>query len=684
MKSIHLVFGTYNGQPVGSDRDRYEKNYQQALKPFLSVLNRFPKIPIVLFYSGILLEWIEKNHPEFIMLLTDMVKRKQVELLTGGYYEPVLPLIPNSDKLGQIEKLTTHLRMRFGRRPRGNWLTESVWEPSLASTLSTGGIEYTFIGDRHFQYAGLEQEELYYTYLTEDQGKTICIFPLSDTLADYVPNSPPEEVLAFVAGHADTTENRIISLVIDGAKLGSKSETHRRAPTMPKRGYTKNWLEMFLCLINERSDTIIPTSPGRYLRQVSPRRKIYFPTTRYSEMMGWLFTPNDRGKATDIMKKSKTYPDSRQCVSAGLFRHFLTRYPESNLMYAKMMYVHLLANGVRGDKYRKKTAREELWCGQNHCAYWHGKEGGIYLSSLRKSTYHSFIEVETLTRSSGIFTPSIISFDFDMDGKTEYLYQSKDLNAYVHSIGGMVFELDYIPKRWNYEDTLARRPELYHSDEEKVYDWYMRKTFIDHFFSDGDSIETFNNMSYKELGDFVTGSYDVQRVNREHFRIALVRNGSLYSRSRSIPIRIEKRYQFKKSTVNVEYTITNTAKRTLDLWFGSEVNLAFASSASKDLKMIRYDVTGKRAKIDSGLASYEVVARVQCQDQVNRTDIELSSEREFSLWSLPVETVVESNGKHRRIYQSTCIVPHWKFALKPNGQWKNTVGLDLSKKEGKG
>lgn len=677
MKSIHFLFGTYNGQPVGGDRERFEKNYQQALKPFLSVLNRFPKFPVVLFYSGILLEWIEKNHPEFTMLLTDMVKRKQVELLTGGFYEPVLPMIPNSDKLGQIEKLTTHLRTRFGKRPRGSWLTERVWEPSLASTLSTSGIEYTFLADRHFQYAGLEEEEHYYTYITEDQGKTICIFPVSDTLGDYIPGSPPEEVLAFMTSHADSAENRIISLVVDGEKFGSRGDSRSRA-------YVKNWLETFLTLINDRSDIVVPISPERYLRQISPRRKIYFPTTRYSEMIRWLSTPDDKGKATDIIKQSKTNPDLRQCVSAGLFRHFLTRYPESNLMYAKMMYVHLLVNGVRGDKYRKKTAREALWRGQYHGAYWHGKGGGIYLNSLRKSIYQAFIEVERLTRSIGIFTPSIISFDFDMDGKKEYLYQSKDLNAYVHSLGGSIFELDYVPKRWNYEDTLARRPEFYHGAEVEAYDWYMRKSFVDHFFSEGDSIESFNKMSYKELGDFVLGGYDLQKMNREHFEIDLIRNGFLASRGRSNAIRIEKKYRFKKATITVDYTITNASNRAMNLWFGSEVNLAFASSAAKDLKMVKFDRSDKRTNVSAGVTSHRSVRRVSCLDQINDTEIDLFAEGDFALWSLPVETAVQTNGTYKRVYQSTCLVPHWKFELKPNEQWNNTLSLSFSAKEKRG
>ncbi len=114
MNKINIIFGTYNSQPVGVSHEEIEEAYQNSYKSFLSVLNKYPDFCIVLYYSGVLLEWIEKNHPEFIMLLSEMVRRKQVELLTGGFYEPILSVIPNTDRMGQIEKFTTYLRSRFG------------------------------------------------------------------------------------------------------------------------------------------------------------------------------------------------------------------------------------------------------------------------------------------------------------------------------------------------------------------------------------------------------------------------------------------------------------------------------------------------------------------------------------------------------------------------------------------
>ena len=63
MKRVSLVFGTHNTQPVGELESVYERAYERAYKPFLTVLNRYPELHAVLHYSGVLLEWFERNHP---------------------------------------------------------------------------------------------------------------------------------------------------------------------------------------------------------------------------------------------------------------------------------------------------------------------------------------------------------------------------------------------------------------------------------------------------------------------------------------------------------------------------------------------------------------------------------------------------------------------------------------------
>ena len=65
MKKINLVLGIHNHQPVGNFDFVFEHAYKAAYKPFIEILARHPKIKLAQHYTGVLFQWILKNHPEF-------------------------------------------------------------------------------------------------------------------------------------------------------------------------------------------------------------------------------------------------------------------------------------------------------------------------------------------------------------------------------------------------------------------------------------------------------------------------------------------------------------------------------------------------------------------------------------------------------------------------------------------
>src|SRR5207247_3538975 len=107
--------------------------------------------------------------------LRDLVSNEQVELLGGGYYEPILISIPDRDKLAQLNKMSAYLEQHFGSKPQGMWLTERVWEPDLPESLAAAGVAYTLTDDTHFLNAGLDPEELFGDYLAESNGAPVRV-----------------------------------------------------------------------------------------------------------------------------------------------------------------------------------------------------------------------------------------------------------------------------------------------------------------------------------------------------------------------------------------------------------------------------------------------------------------------------------------------------------------------------
>ena len=115
MPKFQLVLLIHAHQPVGNFDDVFERSYASSYLPFIEVLERHPAIRVGLHYSGPLLEWIERAHPEYFERLAALVKSGQVEMVGGGFYEPVLIAIPPQDRLEQITRLADYIEKHFER-----------------------------------------------------------------------------------------------------------------------------------------------------------------------------------------------------------------------------------------------------------------------------------------------------------------------------------------------------------------------------------------------------------------------------------------------------------------------------------------------------------------------------------------------------------------------------------------
>src|SRR5947207_16005411 len=113
-KYVSLALVILSHQPVGNFDHVIEEAYQKAYRPFVAALLAHPSIRLSLHYSGILPEWLEASHAEFLDLLRLLVAPQQVELVGGGFYEPSLAAISPADRQAQIRKPRDARAFRFG------------------------------------------------------------------------------------------------------------------------------------------------------------------------------------------------------------------------------------------------------------------------------------------------------------------------------------------------------------------------------------------------------------------------------------------------------------------------------------------------------------------------------------------------------------------------------------------
>jgi alpha-amylase len=198
-KRIMLALCIHSHQPVGNYESVFEQGARECYLPFLRILQEYPDIRVTLHYTGPLLEWFEKNSPEFFDLLAGLVERSQVELMGGGFYEPILPVIPERDVAKQIQYTKDYMKNKFGVIPRGMWCTERIRDPSLPKKINSGAsVEYTLLDDSHFLSAGLCPEDVHGYYITEREGYALKVFPIDMNLRYLIPFKEPHEIIEYL------------------------------------------------------------------------------------------------------------------------------------------------------------------------------------------------------------------------------------------------------------------------------------------------------------------------------------------------------------------------------------------------------------------------------------------------------------------------------------------------------
>lgn len=670
MGKINLILGSVNTFSLGASNSRVDELYQNHLRPFIQAVYARPSIQLTMYYSGAMIDWLEENKSEYLTVLAEIFTQKRLEFLGGGYFDPIFPVIPKLDRIGQIEHLTTRIRQICGKRPHGAWLSNFFWEPDIPGTLHTAGIEYTFLDDTFFQRAGMEEKDLLYPAITEDQGKTLVVFPISGTGRSMFWKKSPEQLMEWIISQGDRNDGRVLGLVYDA----NISTGHEGDEAEQK----KLWLDRFLDLLEEAQvkglvETVLPP---RLLKAAGYMTRAYFEAPTIEEVHG-----------ASVGQSITSSHGELQVLLPGInrlgyfaqknVRHSLARYPEANLLYAKMQYIHSLVSQLKGDKYRKQASRESLWKAQNHAAYWHGPDGGLYRNLYRKAAYRNLIDSEKATREKGIFAPGVVSIDFDFDGVDELLYQGNELNAYIHCKGGMLFELDYLANPWNYADTCSRHPEMYHlsADEAEGYDAYPRRMFLDHFIKAGVSLDDFNRCNHVEQGSFLHDTYTVQSMDRESHTIVLSNRGSVDLDGRRLSLDMEKTYRFQKNHIMVKWQLRNTSQGRISSIFSPELNLGFASQDQGDLRVFTKEGKIRGEEIGPSSQVIQGYHDLSFHDQLRKVTLHVLSSHNDGFWMFPLVTSVKTTECIIHEYQATCLMPRWTIDLEPGAVFEADLEL---------
>src|SRR6266852_1756390 len=635
--SIHLGLLLHNHQPVGNFPWVFQQVYQEAYLPMIEGLEKHPGVRLSLHYTGSLLDWIEEAQPEVLERIAALVRRNQVELVSGGYYEPILPSIPDADKIGQIHRLTERLQRYFGITPVGMWIAERVWEPGLPRLLREAGIEWTILDDVHFKNMGLEDSDLHGYYATEDQSSVLKVYATSKSLRYTIPWRPAAETIAHLHSLATLDGKRIVVMGDDGEKFGSWPGT--REYCWGSKGRS-GWIEEFFTALEENAKWLHTTPLGEYVRNYPALGRIYLPTSSYIEMTEWALPAQKAylfGKLQHHLEEEKR-DDELQFMRGGFWRNFLVRYSEANNQHKKMLRVH---DAVYAAGATAETGLVQLWKAQANDTYWHGLFGGIYMGHVRSAIYHHLIKAENAADCVRFGPGQWQRYeftDFDRDSQNELIIESDQQNLYVDPLhGGTIFEWDMRRSMHNLTCVMTRREESYHRtlrdyererrqreaqalqsrephlanaqptsphttvrtkepdlDRYLVFDRYRRNSLIDHFLAPSVTLSDFAQAEFEEQGNFVELPYASEVRQDEHgITITLTRDGQVRRPGALGPVAVQiKKILFLplgEEKLVVRYTMQNNGRSRLQTRFASEWNFHLLGGGGNDQAYYRVE-----------------------------------------------------------------------------------------------
>jgi 4-alpha-glucanotransferase len=680
----------HNHQPVGNFGHVFEQAYKMAYKPFLDMLADYPAIKISIHNSGCLLDWIEKNKPEYIERLAALAAEGRVEIIGGGYYEPILSIIPRDDAAMQLTKMKNHIHDIFGKQPKGIWLTERIWEPGLPEVLAENDVEYTLLDESHFLAAGIDKDRMTGHYITEKYGHKVNVFPIRKDLRYAIPFAEPHRTVEILRHLADLSPGACVTYGDDGEKFGIWPKTYEWV-------YEKQWLKRFFDELTNNADWIQFKTLSEVYENTAPTGRVYLPATSYHEMTQWALPTSAGIDLERIVKELKTqnkWEDYGRFIRGGYWDNFLTKYTESNRLHKRMLRVSRKVAKCPEGSLHTDLAQSELMAGQCNCAYWHGLFGGLHLNYLRDAVMRHLSRAETyadLLNHGNSADTHFETYDYDADGFDEALLESPFFRIVVKPTDGAVIEeIILVREDFCISNVLTRRPEIYHdqvrhalttnSDDvasahdlilakEKGladhihYDRHIRANFRDRLFHSLPDMESTIRDNCEEIPGLSALTYAVETTKGKDGVFAKC-TGVFNVQAESGPssIAIEKCFTLSldEPLLKTKYRFRNESQLQCHCQWGVELNLTLLAGSAPDRKILVGDKEFSPSDIFE-----EYTSSVVLIDGWQNFRFEIDFHRKLFLRSYPVESVSQSESGFERNYQGTCLTAYSPIEIAP-------------------
>lgn len=709
---ISLALAIHNHQPVGNFGWVFAEVFDQAYAPMVAILDRHPSVRLSLHYTGPLLEWLRRERPGFVEQLAALVARGQVEIMGGGYYEPVLASLPERDRVGQARRMADELEATFGVRPAGAWLAERVWEPDVPTSLAAAGYRWTILDDAHFRAAAIPEEALWGPYTTDDQGSLLTVFGTEQGLRYRIPFRDVAETIEHLRAHATEDGRRVGMMGDDGEKFGAWPTTWEHCWG---RG---RWMERFFEALEANADWLATVTPSEWLDREPPIGRVYVPTGSYAEMGEWaLPAVEGLAYAAAVHAAQAEHRPEVRWLRGAFWRNFQVKYREVNDLHKQMLRTSAKVAAMPEGPARE-AALDHLYQGQSNDCYWHGLFGGVYIAHMRLATHEHLIAAEDTADAVAGSLGSGALVDLDLDGQDEaYLAGPGQTVAVQIDDGAGIGAWDIRAARHALGAVLARRPEAYHetlvaraglssdagtddagavaSIHEHVtlkepdladrlhYDRYERRAGLVRVLDPGTTPAAWATGSATELGDGPGGPVRLDSIDETG--LATSRERTAGPNGLAIGTRLRLGGGRLDPTLAMTGTVRNVGSSTVTARIGIEWPTMLLGGGGNPSAW--WEVEGGRTGHDVARTHERVGRLLQGNDHVG-LQVETIVDPACDAWIAPIETISNSESGFERVYQGSALLLSQVVALEPGEsidlhlEHRVTVATDRAAAEG--
>lgn len=393
---MKYILGAYSQLPFGSPEEDYEALLSKQLKPLLTLMYQNPSYRLLLRLGSNVFEYLEQKYPEINMLINDLSRKNQLEMLTSSYYDTFINLVPSPERFPQIEKTTTYIRKHFAKKPTGLWLYNQVFSPVIIQGMMLADLNYIVLSGYNQILNSVVATKPFYM---DEMGKTTVVFPSDDRFS---------KEIADCAKSRDSLEKLLSSLEKITPVTGNAVSTIML--NMDQLCYTEGSSACYQMLFGKIADNC--TLPTEYLKEHEITKQFYIPSGIYGRdfQAGKVCSINQLILDSDLSKKN---------------------YNLLNIL-----------RDISKDSKKNTDARKNLesLVQKAGCSSLYIPEYSIN-PKVRRSVSRCICEIESILASQDLLPNHA---DADGDKVPEEVVSTKSMICYLNTKGAVVSRLNYI------------------------------------------------------------------------------------------------------------------------------------------------------------------------------------------------------------------------------------------------